>query len=255
MTHARSGSLWGGGFLGTFVLVHGAWHDGSAWNETARHLTGEGHKVFAPTMAGHGKFADRKVSHAQCTDSIVQFIAENSMEDFVLLGHSFAGTIICKVAEAIPEKIRRLVFLNAFVLQDGHSLVDEVPPSHAALFDQLSRESIDHTIMIPFPIWRESFVNDAELEVAKWTYAQLSPEPYQPCIDKLDLKKFYSLQIAKSYINCTEDTALPPGEWAWHPRMSSRLGLYRLVQMPGSHEVLYTNPSGLAGKIIEAGRD
>ena len=177
------------------------------------------------------------------------------MQDVVLLGHSFAGTIISKVAEAIPERIKRLVFLNAFVPQDGHSLVDEVPPGHAALFDKLSHESGDGTIMIPFPIWRESFVNDADLETAKWTYAQLSPEPYQPCIDKLDLKKFYSLDIAKSYINCTEDTALPSGEWGWHPRMSSRLGLYRLVQMPGSHEVLYTNPSGLAEKIVEAGRD
>jgi hypothetical protein len=49
---------------------------------------------------------------------------------------------------------------------------------------------------------------------------------------------------------------LPQGaEWGWHPRMSSRLGLFRLVQMPGSHEVIFTNPGGLAEKLIEAGRD
>jgi hypothetical protein len=46
-----------------------------------------------------------------------------------------------------------------------------------------------------------------------------------------------------------------PGEWAWHPRMSSRLGLHRLVEMPGSHEVIFSNPTGLAEKLIEAGRD
>jgi hypothetical protein len=69
------------------------------------------------------------------------------------------------------------------------------------------------------------------------------------------MKKFYSLEIPRSYLNCTEDIALPPGEWGWHPRMSSRLGLFRLVQMPGSHEVLFTNPKGLAEKLIEAGRD
>ena len=102
--------------------------------------------------------------------------------------------------------------------------------------------------MIPFPIWREAFINDADMEVAKWTHSQLSPEPYQPLKDKLDLKKFYSLATPKSYINCTEDTALPQGEWGWHPRMSNRLGLYRLVQMPGSHEVIYTNPKGLGRK-------
>jgi hypothetical protein len=66
---------------------------------------------------------------------------------------------------------------------------------------------------------------------------------------------FQSLSIPRSYLNCLEDTALPPGEWGWHPRMSSRLGLYRLVQMRGGHEVVFTNPAGLALALIEAGRD
>ncbi|MGA2510387.1 MAG: alpha/beta hydrolase family protein [Candidatus Acidiferrales bacterium] len=241
--------------MGTYVLVHGAWHDGAAWDLTVRHLEKKGHKAYAPTMAGHGKSASKKVNHADCTESIVRFIADHALKEVVLLGHSFAGTVIAKVAEAIPDRIKRLVFLNAFVLRDGNSLMDESPPHYVALFDQLSKESKDHTVMIPFAIWRESFLNDADLETAKRTYAKLSPQPYQTCLDKLDLKKFYLLDIPKSYINCTEDIALPPGEWGWHPRMSGRLGLYRLVQMPGSHEVIYTNPSGLAEKIIEAGRD
>jgi len=206
-------------------------------------------------MAGHGKSAPRNVNHAQCTESIVRAIVDRGLRDIILVGHSFGGTVICKVAEAIPERIKRLVFFNAFVLEDGNSLMDESPPRYVELFEKLSKESADDTVMIPFPIWRESFVNDADIETAKWTYSQLSPEPYQPSRDKLDLKKFYSLPIPKSYINCTEDIALPPGEWGWHPKMSSRLGLYRLVQMPGSHEVIYTNPSGLAEKIWEAGRD
>ena len=206
-------------------------------------------------MAGHGKSAPRNVNHAQCTESIVRAIVDRGLRGIILVGHSFGGTVICKVAEAIPERIKRLVFFNAFVLRDGSSLMDESPPHYVELFQKLSKESADDTVMIPFPIWRESFVNDADIETAKWTYSQLFPEPYQPCKDKLDLKKFYSLEIPKSYINCTEDIALPPGEWGWHPKMSSRLGLYRLVQMPGSHEVIYTNPSGLAEKIWEAGRD
>ncbi|HTR47664.1 MAG TPA: alpha/beta fold hydrolase [Verrucomicrobiae bacterium] len=239
----------------TFVLVHGAWHDGSAWDSVAQHLERKGHWTLAPTMAGHGKSAARNVDHAQCTDSVIRAIVERSLRDIVLVGHSFGGTIICKIAEAIPDRIKRLVFLNAFVLKDGDSLMDESPPHYVELFERLFGESSDGTVMIPFPIWRESFINDADLETAKWTYERLSPEPYQPCKDKLDLKKFYSLQTPRSFINCTEDTALPPGEWGWHPRMSSRLGLHRLVQMPGSHEVMYTNPAGLAEKILEAGRD
>ena len=242
--------------LSTYVLVHGSWHTGEAWSHTAKHLEAKGHKVFTPTIAGHGKGVDKKVNHADCTKSIVDAIVGAGLSDIVLLGHSFAGTIISKAAEAIPERIRRLVYLNAFVLRDGTSLNDEVPPPFVAMFDQLAKASPDNTVMLPFPIWRDAFINDADLATATSAYDQLSPEPYQPFCDKLDMKKLYSLEIPKSYLNCTEDTALPHGEqWGWHPRLSSRLGLFRLVQMPGSHEPMYSNPALLAEKIVEAGRD
>ena len=52
-----------------------------------------------------------------------------------------------------------------------------------------------------------------------------------------------------------EDIVFPSGEWGWHPRITGRLGPHRLLEMPGSHEVLFTNPDGLADKIIEGGRD
>ncbi|MBE9015865.1 alpha/beta hydrolase [Chroococcidiopsidales cyanobacterium LEGE 13417] len=242
--------------MSTFVLVHGAWHEGSAWNEVIEQLEAKGHQAFAPTIAGHGKSVDKNVNHAQCTQSIVDYIVGKDLTDIVLLGHSFAGTIIAKVAEAIPDRIRRLIFFNAFVLNDGESLRNNIPPDSQALFDNLVRESDDLTIMMPFELWREAFLNDADLELAKFSYARLSPQAYQPLIDKLDMKQFYSLPIPKSYLYCTEDNVLPQGEqWGWHPRMSNRLGLFRLVQMPGSHEVMFSNPIGLAEKIIVAGRD
>ena len=67
---------------------------------------------------------------------------------------------------------------------------------------------------------------------------------------ELDLKRFYSLTIPKSFIYCRQDKALPPGYF--HPRMSSRLGACKLLEMDGSHEVLFTRLAELAGKIIEA---
>jgi pimeloyl-ACP methyl ester carboxylesterase len=241
--------------MSTFVLVHGSWHDGGAWAPVIKHLQKLGHAAFGPTVAGHGKGVPKNVNHAQCTQSIVDYILKNDLKDFVLVGHSYGGTIISKVAEAVPERIRRLVFWNAFVCANGHSLNDEVPPHYRALFDQMAKASPDNTVMLPYPIWREAFINDADDALARASYETLSPEPYQPFVDKLDLTKFYGLQIPKSYLNCTEDTALPHGEWTWHPRMSSRLGLFRLVQMPGSHEAIFSNPTLLAEKFIEAGRD
>ncbi len=239
----------------TFVLIHGSWHDGALWNPVADHLRSKGHTGHTPTIAGHGKGVNKDVTHADCVRSIVDYVVENDLRDFVLLGHSFGGTVIAKVAEEMPDRIRRLIFWSAFVPENGNSLLDECPPHYRELFSQLAAASGDNTVMLPYPIWREAFINDADEELARSSYEHISPEPYVPFKDKPDLTAFYGLQIPKSYLNCTEDTALPPGEWGWHPRMSQRLGLYRLVQMPGSHEVMFSNPGALADKIVEAGRD
>lgn len=239
----------------TFVLVHGSWHDGPLWGPVVEHLEAMGHTAHAPTVAGHGKNVEKNVNHNDCVRSIVDYVEENQLTDFVLLGHSFGGTVIARVAEEIPERLRRLVFWNAFVPQAGNSQMDELPPHYREMFTTLAAASGDNTVTLPFDTWREAFIQDADLETAQRTYDQLSPEPLQPILDKLDLKRFYQLETPKTYLNGTEDTALPPGEWGWHPRMSSRLGLHRLVQLPGSHEVMFTNPKLLAEKIVEAGRD
>jgi hypothetical protein len=166
--------------MSTYVLIHGAGHDGSAWDGVIKHLNDLGHKAFGPTAAGHGRRVCKAVTHA---------------------------------------------------------------------------ESTDNTVTQPFQLWREPFINDADFATASWAYDLLTPEPFQQLLEPLDLKNFYMLDTPKSYLACTEDTVKLPGEWAWHPRMTSRLGLHRLVEMPGSHEVIFSNPTGLAEKLIEAGRD
>ena len=239
----------------TFVLVHGSWHDGDDFAATIAELERLGHRALAPTLAGHGPDANRDVTHADCVQSLVDFVAREGLRDFVLVAHSFGGTVIAKAAEFMPTLVRRLVFWNAFVPLDGECLLDKVPPEYRAIFRGAAEASADNTVTLPFPVWRDAFINDADLALAQSTYARLHPEPFAPFTAKLDLKAFHALPIPRSYLNATDDTALPPGEWAWHPRQSSRLGLYRLVQIPGSHEVLFTNPARLAAGLIDAGRD
>lgn len=239
----------------TFTLVHGAWHDGSCWDATGAHLQKLGHKVFTPTLAGHGPGADKSVSHADCCASLVSFLEERDIVDTILVGHSFGGSVISKVAEAVPHRIRRLVYHNAFVLRDGDCVADENPPHYRTMIEEAQAAAPGDGFMLPANVWREAFCNDTTDSVSTEAYAKLSAQPLQPFFDKLDLKRFYELAIPRTYLNATEDTALPPGtEWGWHPRMSSRLGLFRLVQMSGGHEVMYTSPVLLAEKLVEAGR-
>jgi pimeloyl-ACP methyl ester carboxylesterase len=246
--------------MALFVLVHGANHDGSLLLPVARSLEAGGHEAHTPTLAGHGKGVPKNVSHDDCVRSLVDYVVSHDLNDVVLVGHSFAGSVISRAAPLLAQRLRRLVFWSAFVLNDGESVLDAVPPPQRAAFEALAAQSADNTITLPFPVWREVFVNDGDLATAQATYALLSPEPYPVVAEKLDMKPFYDLirtgNPPCSFIHCTEDICMSYGpEWGWHPRMTSRLGLCRLVQMPGSHEVLFTNPGGLARSIILAGRD
>lgn len=242
----------------TFVLIHGSWADSSFWNSIAAELRRMGHIVYAPEYPGHGADPNKAVTHEMISRSVAHFIQSMNLHHIILVGHSFGGSVIQKVAELVPDRIHRLVFLDAFVLLDGQSVADELPDSAREAFQQIRQSSKDDTIMLPFPLFRETFVNLASLEQAQHMYSQISPEPAQPLFEKLNLTKFYSLNIPKSYVYLMEDTALPQGSqmYGWHPHMSNRLGLFRFIQGHGDHmSTAKAEPVRLARQLFEAGRD
>ncbi len=189
----------------------------------------------------------------EAIQSIVDYINENKISAVILLGHSYGGMIITGVADKIPDRIHRLIYWNAFVPDNGECLNSMVPQMYIDLFTQL--EKPDGSVELPFPIWREAFINDADSELAKIAYDKLNPHPYNTFKDLISISKNPSeMEIPKSYINCTEDTSLPQS-LPWHPRLSEKLGLFRLIQLPGSQELCFTNPFLLGQKILEAGKD
>ena len=121
-------------------------------------------------------------------------------------------------------KICRLVYWNAFVPNNGECLNDMVPPHYVGLFDSIATQRGDGSVVLPFPIWREAFINDADLETAQRAYDVLNPDPVKTFTDKISLKTNPGdLAVGKSYINCTEDISLPH-HYPWHPRLSQKLG-------------------------------
>jgi pimeloyl-ACP methyl ester carboxylesterase len=234
---------------------HGAWHTGTEFEPVAAAIRAAGHQVFTPTIKGNRPGDAKTTGPDEAIQSIVDYLAENNLKDVILLGHSYGGMVITGVADRAADRIRRLVYWNAFVPNNGEALNDLVPPIYVGLFDAIAAERGDGSVVLPFPIWREAFINDADLETAQRAYDVLNPHPLKTFSDKISLKANPAeMQVAKSYINCTEDTALPHG-YPWHPRLSEKLGLFRLVQVPGSHELCFTDPKRLAQAIMEAGRD
>lgn len=239
--------------MARYVVVHGAWHTGAEFEATAAPMRAAGHEVHVPTLAGNRPGDRKDVGLEDAIASLCEYLEAHALEDFVLVGHSYGGMIITAVADRLPARVRRLVYWNAFVPFDGEALTDLVPPQYAEMFKALAGD--DGAVMMPFPIWREAFMNDSSLADAESAYACLNAHPLKTLTDTLRLTRTpAALPMGKSYLNCTEDIALPHS-LGWHPRLSERLGLFRLVQCAGSHELCFSNPPLLARKIVEAGRD
>jgi len=238
-----------------YVLIHGAWHTGNELAPVAALIRAGGHEPFTPTIRGNRPKDPKTIALAQAIQSIVDYLAENNLSDVVLVGHSYGGMIITGVADCVPERIRRLVYWNAFVPNDGESVSDMLPLQYVDLFAANAAERGDGSVVLPFAVWREAFLNDADLDTAERTYRLLNPHPFKTLTDKILLKTNPSeMTVPKSYLNCTDDISLPR-HCPWHPRLSQKLGLFRLIQIPGSHEVCFSNPKRLARGIMEAGRD
>ena len=240
--------------MDTYVLVHGAWHNGELLEEVADAIKDDGHKVYTPTLLGNKNGDLKTIGLSEAINSLTSFIQEEEITSCILVGHSYGGMVITGAFDKLGnEYIKRLVYCNAFVPNPGESLNDMVPPNFVNLFDSIAKD--DGSVMLPFPIWREAFINDARLDLAESTYGKLNPHPYKTFTDSIELSLPPSeMSVGKSYLVCQEDTAMP-ASLPWHPRLSEKLGLYRLVTLAGSHETCFTNPKLLGKKIIDAGRD
>ena len=131
--------------MSTFVLVHGAWQSAATWDRLTPLLEKYGHKVITPVLSGLG--ADQ--GHLSADITLKQHVEDVSRElsrlvgTPILVGHSYAGMIISGVVEAIPTRVERLVFLDAFIPEDGQCVLDLLPPEIGEHFRKVAQAQGD----------------------------------------------------------------------------------------------------------------
>jgi pimeloyl-ACP methyl ester carboxylesterase len=127
--------------MSTFVLVHGAWQSAGTWDRLAPLLEEQGHTVITPVLTGLGTDQGRlspDITLRHHVDDVSRLLSD--LPPVSLVGHSYAGMIISGVAETNPTKVQRLVFLDAFIPEDGQSVLDLLPPEIGAHFRDIARK-------------------------------------------------------------------------------------------------------------------
>ena len=187
-------------------------------------LRASGHRVLAPTQTGLGE-RHHLLSPAITLDTFIADIANvieaEELREVVLVGHSFAGIVVSGVADRMADCIRRLVFLDAVILQDGQCLLDGLPSEIAAQRRRAIQSSEPHGIPAPDPTAFGVTGTDRD-----WLLRRLTPQPAHTHDSPLRLAHPLGNGLPCSYIACT-DPALPniepsrrwaraqPG-WDWH---------------------------------------
>ncbi|MHB2037306.1 MAG: alpha/beta fold hydrolase [Nitrososphaerales archaeon] len=181
--------------MAAFVLVPGAWLGGWAWEKVIPLLEEKGHKAYPITLTGMGDrvhLLSKDVGIETAIQDVLNVVKYNDLNDFVLVGHSFAGKVVAAVADRAPERVRTLLYLDAFrpnkVRTPQGSFTDAIG---AGLTIPLTEEILD------------SAGKDVLGADRKWMLSKATPWPARYASDPVTLSKNFD-SVKSAYIFCTD---------------------------------------------------
>jgi pimeloyl-ACP methyl ester carboxylesterase len=219
--------------VATFVLVHGAWHGGWCWRDVATELSAAGHTVFTPTSSGVAEraalapYADLSL-HVEELAGLLYF---SDLRDVVLVGHSYGGLVVAGAAARTAARISRLVFLDAFVAEDGQSMFDLLRPERRKVY-----EDTTHDGLIDSPPAEVFGVTDP------WMGDRLTPQPLRTWTQPLALPS--DPPLPRQYVRCTQGP-LTPSFSGFANRFRDTAG-WDVVDFPSAHDAMILHPLDLA---------
>jgi pimeloyl-ACP methyl ester carboxylesterase len=229
----------------TFVLVHGAWHGGWCWRRVADLLQKQGHKVFAPTLTGLGERAHLLgpgIGLSTHIADVVNVFKYERLADVVLCGHSYGGMVISGVAEQVQKAIRSIVFLDAFMPENGEAIIDL---TSAAVQEALRGAREKGAIGIP-PRPAAAFgVNEKD---RAWVDAMCGPQPIATFSDPIALTGARERIGTKAYIRASAYASVAFD--AARDKLKTDPS-WRIYDIPCGHDVMLDMPDRLADVLLE----
>ncbi|WP_328604311.1 alpha/beta fold hydrolase [Amycolatopsis sp. NBC_00345] len=239
--------------MSTFLLVHGAWHSGRAWERVAPLLESTGHRVLTPSLTGYGEKAhllSPEVGLDTHVDDVVTLIEDEDLTDVILVGHSYAGLVISSVVNRVPDRIAHLVYLDAMVPEDGETAVD-VQPVSQIMIDR-SAESGTGWRIPPLPEQPAPFglfgVTDPA-DVA-WLRGMLSDQPVLCLQQPVRLDNPAANAIPRTHIHCVG--AKPAGVVRRPvPAIQPNGSPAQVRELPTGHDCMITMPAELSELLLK----
>ncbi|WP_394678540.1 alpha/beta fold hydrolase [uncultured Sphingobacterium sp.] len=232
--------------LPTYVLVHGAWHGGWCWQFVAQRLTDAHNIVYTPTLTGLGErkhLIDPSVDIDTHIQDIINLIEMEDLHDVYLVGHSYAGAVIAGVADRIPSRLHKLIFLDAMIIEDGQSPISLQPKA----VQEVQLKNIQRKEnFAPFDV---ALFGVTAPNMVSWVKDRLSPQPFGTFAQQLCLKNPYGNGLPLVYIACT-DPQLPIMKEMSKKVQSDHKFNWHYREIATGHDAMLTEPKKLADMLM-----
>ncbi len=226
----------------TFVLVHGIWHGGWCWKEVAEILRGRGHGVTAPTHTGLGErshLLSSSITLDTFVEDIVNHLKWGELNDVTLVGHSFGGAVIIGVADRVPERLAKLIFLDGAIMENGETWFGLLPKEMA---DARVAQAQESSGGVSLPVGAPQSFGVTEPEKVAHLESMLTPHPLATCTTPLTLTNPPGNGLPVAYIACTQP-AYPPAAGA-HER--AREAGWPIQELATGHDAMVISPAETA---------
>ncbi|EJS66200.1 alpha/beta hydrolase [Bacillus cereus] len=233
--------------MSTYILIHGAWQGEWAWELVKPQLEAFGHTVVTLDLPGSGK--DMTPSQNITLDSYVNAVTatiDQQNEKIILVGHSMGGIVITQTAELIPNKIDKLVYLCAFLPQNGESLSSKLDGEAGP---QFSINENDMTAELIPELTEQTFLNATEnAAIKESSFKQMRPQPLGPFQQELKISEENFGTIDRIYIETTLDRAIPID---FQRRMNTETPCAKVITLEADHSPFFSKTSELVSHLHE----
>lgn len=237
----------------TYVFVHGAWQAPYVWDSVQTDLSKSGNKVIVVELPGHG--SDTTPPHMLSLnvyrDKVIDAISKAD-SNVILVGHSMGGMVITHVAEKIPSRIKKLVYIGAFLPSSGQSLTDLAFSDTDSRLGPLLIPSADQ---LTLDVKRDSltylFIRDGSEADQQRVLDNYRAEPAIPFTGKITLTRENFGAVEKVYIKTLQDIVISPG---LQDRMIAGAGIKTIYSVNTSHSPFLSRPHELSALLLKIGK-
>lgn len=222
--------------MATFLVAHGAWAAGWAWKKMRPLMAAGGHELFTPTCTGLGErthLAHRGIDLETHIADILAVLEFENLKNVILIGHSYGGMVATGIADRARDKIKHLVYLDAFAPEDGMAAADYMPADRAEMMRKTAIDGWKVPSSPPPP--------DTSPEDTAWLTPRRVPQPLQCFEQKLVLKNG-PLKLPRTYIYAQRHN---PGDPFRQFMDRARKEGWPVYEMDASHSPHVTAPEAL----------